>query len=268
MTRHLALEGRHHGIRVNSLSPGLIETGATRGLLQMPEFAEAMIDKIMLGRPGRPEEVAAAALFLRLGREQRHDRGRRPDRWWDDRVVRGREKGDVAVLGVSGFTLGKYLELEAGISFYTAAGLVAEVDDARSVLTCPGGIAPSVAPLLQGGARMRLHHVALPRADCAGRYRAARSGAGWCTVIEPPPGCAQDGLWVSDFTASGTVFHLAERGPGPEVGGRAAVRRWMRQGDVVRGAALRRYPAPVSSYGPARPRPPRACRAVHARCFG
>jgi len=64
MTRHLALEGRHHGIRVNSLSPGLIETGATRALLQMPEFADTMIDKIMLGRPGQPEEVAAAALFL------------------------------------------------------------------------------------------------------------------------------------------------------------------------------------------------------------
>lgn len=64
MTRHLALEGRHHGIRVNSLSPGLIETGATRALLQMPEFSEVMLDKIMLGRAGQPEEVAAAALFL------------------------------------------------------------------------------------------------------------------------------------------------------------------------------------------------------------
>jgi NAD(P)-dependent dehydrogenase (short-subunit alcohol dehydrogenase family) len=64
MTRHLAMEGRHHGIRANSLSPGLIETGATRTLLTMPEFAKPMIDKIMLGRPGRPEEVAAAALFL------------------------------------------------------------------------------------------------------------------------------------------------------------------------------------------------------------
>ncbi|OYU34322.1 SDR family NAD(P)-dependent oxidoreductase [Novosphingobium sp. PASSN1] len=64
MTRHLALEGRHHRIRANSLSPGLIETGATKALLAMPEFAEVMIDKIMLGRPGQPEEVAAAALFL------------------------------------------------------------------------------------------------------------------------------------------------------------------------------------------------------------
>lgn len=64
MTRHLALEGRHQGIRANSLSPGLIETGATRQLLAMPEFAGPMIDKIMLARPGQPEEVAAAALFL------------------------------------------------------------------------------------------------------------------------------------------------------------------------------------------------------------
>ena len=64
MTRHLAMEGRHHGIRANSLSPGLIETGATQTFLSMPEFADVMIDKIMLGRPGQPEEVAAAALFL------------------------------------------------------------------------------------------------------------------------------------------------------------------------------------------------------------
>ena len=64
MTRHLALEGRHHGIRANSLSPGLIETGATQALLAMPEFAGPMLGKIMLGRAGQPEEVATAALFL------------------------------------------------------------------------------------------------------------------------------------------------------------------------------------------------------------
>src|SRR3984885_240284 len=33
MTRQLALEGSEHGIRVNSISPGLIESGATRGHL-------------------------------------------------------------------------------------------------------------------------------------------------------------------------------------------------------------------------------------------
>lgn len=64
MTRHFAMEGRHSGIRANSLSPGLIETGATRDLLQHPDFSAPMMKKIMLGRAGQPEEVAALALFL------------------------------------------------------------------------------------------------------------------------------------------------------------------------------------------------------------
>ena len=34
MTRQLALEGSEHGIRVNSISPGLIESNATRGELR------------------------------------------------------------------------------------------------------------------------------------------------------------------------------------------------------------------------------------------
>jgi NAD(P)-dependent dehydrogenase (short-subunit alcohol dehydrogenase family) len=34
MTRHLAMEGRTHGIRANSVSPGLIETNATREQLK------------------------------------------------------------------------------------------------------------------------------------------------------------------------------------------------------------------------------------------
>lgn len=64
MTRHLAMEGRHHGIRVNSISPGLIETGATQALMNDPAFKMTMLRKIMLGRAGRPNEVAAVAAFL------------------------------------------------------------------------------------------------------------------------------------------------------------------------------------------------------------
>jgi len=64
MTRQLAMEGGKHGIRANTISPGLIETGATREFLKMPEFLGPMIDKLMLGRVGQPEEVAPAALFL------------------------------------------------------------------------------------------------------------------------------------------------------------------------------------------------------------
>jgi NAD(P)-dependent dehydrogenase (short-subunit alcohol dehydrogenase family) len=64
MTRQLAMEGREHGIRSNSISPGLIETNQTRAQLQDPEWAGAMLGKTLLGRLGRPEEVASVALFL------------------------------------------------------------------------------------------------------------------------------------------------------------------------------------------------------------
>ena len=64
MTRQLAMEGRDHGIRVNSISPGLIETNQTREQLKDPQWAAAMLGKIPLGRLGRPQEVANVALFL------------------------------------------------------------------------------------------------------------------------------------------------------------------------------------------------------------
>jgi NAD(P)-dependent dehydrogenase (short-subunit alcohol dehydrogenase family) len=64
MTRQLAMEGREYGIRANSISPGLIETNQTREQLKGPEWAGAMLGKTLLGRLGRPEEVANVALFL------------------------------------------------------------------------------------------------------------------------------------------------------------------------------------------------------------
>ena len=64
MTRHLAMEGSEHGIRVNSISPGLIESGATREELEDGEFGRAMRERTLLGRLGQPEDVANVALFL------------------------------------------------------------------------------------------------------------------------------------------------------------------------------------------------------------
>jgi NAD(P)-dependent dehydrogenase (short-subunit alcohol dehydrogenase family) len=64
MTRHLAMEGRLHGIRANSISPGVIETTQTRPLLKDKIWTEDMLGKTMLGRLGQPEEVAWVALFL------------------------------------------------------------------------------------------------------------------------------------------------------------------------------------------------------------
>ena len=58
------MEGAKHGIRANTISPGLIETNATREFMAIPEWNGPMLQKIMLGRAGQPEEVAAAGVFL------------------------------------------------------------------------------------------------------------------------------------------------------------------------------------------------------------
>jgi len=64
MTRQLAMEGAEHGIRVNSISPGLIESNATRAELENDEFTRQMVGRTLLGRVGQPEDVANVALFL------------------------------------------------------------------------------------------------------------------------------------------------------------------------------------------------------------
>jgi NAD(P)-dependent dehydrogenase (short-subunit alcohol dehydrogenase family) len=64
MTRQLALEGSEHGIRVNSISPGLIESNATSGELEDEAWAREMRGRTLMDRFGKPEEVAAVALFL------------------------------------------------------------------------------------------------------------------------------------------------------------------------------------------------------------
>jgi NAD(P)-dependent dehydrogenase (short-subunit alcohol dehydrogenase family) len=64
MTRQLAFEGGEHGIRVNSISPGLIVSGATQGELEDGSFGHSMRDRTALGRLGQPEDVAHAAVFF------------------------------------------------------------------------------------------------------------------------------------------------------------------------------------------------------------
>jgi meso-butanediol dehydrogenase / (S,S)-butanediol dehydrogenase / diacetyl reductase len=65
LTKQLAAEGAPHGIRVNCVSPGMIETPATRGdLLAGDHPMRRIAGAIPLGRIGQPEEVARCALFL------------------------------------------------------------------------------------------------------------------------------------------------------------------------------------------------------------
>jgi NAD(P)-dependent dehydrogenase (short-subunit alcohol dehydrogenase family) len=66
MTRQLAMEGSANGIRVNSISPGLIVSGANRAHLNEGEggFAREMVERTLLGRLGDPDDVANLAVFL------------------------------------------------------------------------------------------------------------------------------------------------------------------------------------------------------------
>lgn len=51
-------------IRVNAVCPGSIATSALDIVLQTPELEQSMNDATPLGRLGRPEEIAGAALYL------------------------------------------------------------------------------------------------------------------------------------------------------------------------------------------------------------
>lgn len=63
VTRGLAAELAPHGITVNSVSPGMIRVARIEGL--MAEKGELYdLDRIPVGRLGRPEEVADACVFL------------------------------------------------------------------------------------------------------------------------------------------------------------------------------------------------------------
>ena len=61
-SKSLAIEVARKGITVNCLAPGFTETDMVAGVPQ--EALEKVIARIPMGRLGKPEEMAAAALFL------------------------------------------------------------------------------------------------------------------------------------------------------------------------------------------------------------
>ena len=63
LTRQMALEWAPK-VRVNCVCPGVIETPMTAPLRAEPAWAESVLKRYPLGRFGRPEEIAAAILFL------------------------------------------------------------------------------------------------------------------------------------------------------------------------------------------------------------
>jgi 3-oxoacyl-[acyl-carrier protein] reductase len=62
LTRHLAFQYAAHGVCVNSIAPGSIDTDMPKSMT--PDAREALRNRIPAKRLGLPEEVAACALFL------------------------------------------------------------------------------------------------------------------------------------------------------------------------------------------------------------
>ncbi|MFD1714816.1 SDR family NAD(P)-dependent oxidoreductase [Amnibacterium flavum] len=64
LTKSVAVEWAARGVRVNSVSPGYVETALTARSRAMPERLDAWLQATPMGRLGQPEEIAAAVLFL------------------------------------------------------------------------------------------------------------------------------------------------------------------------------------------------------------
>lgn len=66
-TRSHALEVGPYGVRVNAIAPGSTLTEGTRAYFYSPaakERGESLLSHVPLGRPGEPEDIAQAALYL------------------------------------------------------------------------------------------------------------------------------------------------------------------------------------------------------------
>jgi 3-oxoacyl-[acyl-carrier protein] reductase len=64
LTRTLGEAWAEHGIRVNGIAPGLVDTKMTRVTTSNPKRLEGAIERIPLKRLGTPADMAGAALFL------------------------------------------------------------------------------------------------------------------------------------------------------------------------------------------------------------
>src|SRR5712692_4249128 len=64
LTRNLAVELAPHGIRVNCVHPGLIDTNMTQWVMANPDILPQVLNGIPLHRAGEPSECGPAVVFL------------------------------------------------------------------------------------------------------------------------------------------------------------------------------------------------------------
>jgi NAD(P)-dependent dehydrogenase (short-subunit alcohol dehydrogenase family) len=64
LTKTAALEYARYGIRVNAVCPGVIRTAMVAPIFENPKYERAWINSQAIRRPGEPEEVANAVVWL------------------------------------------------------------------------------------------------------------------------------------------------------------------------------------------------------------
>lgn len=64
LTKEMALDLGPKNINVNAIAPGIIETDMTQGFLQDENAKKGFLNKIPMGRIGKPLDIAYAALYL------------------------------------------------------------------------------------------------------------------------------------------------------------------------------------------------------------
>ena len=150
----------------------------------------------------------------------------------------------MAVLGALSFTL-EVPDLEAGVRFYTDAGLVADIEGDVARLRCPGQDRESIV-LLGGLGRKQLHHISL-RADGLDGIAAKVAEHGG-EVVSAPDGFEDNGLWITD--PNGMLIRLSDHPADPELEA-APPFEINGPGRVVR--SRRSAILPQKAYAPAKP---------------
>ena len=67
LTKSLATAWAQHGINVNAILPGWIETDMTAPINDQPDMMQQIVSRTPFGRMGRIDEMAGASVFLASG---------------------------------------------------------------------------------------------------------------------------------------------------------------------------------------------------------
>ena len=64
MVRAMALDAGKDGVRVNAVNPSLTDSGTTKEMQEEPELMAKFRERMPLGSPAQPEDIAAVMAFL------------------------------------------------------------------------------------------------------------------------------------------------------------------------------------------------------------